>query len=67
MADVKPNYTLETQGLELELAQLNINVLSQRYRIAQLNDEQSRIEKNIEATQAAIAALETKISQLKVK
>lgn len=67
MADVKPNYTLETQGLELELAQLNINVLSQRYRIAQLNDEQSRIEKNIEATQAAISGLETKISQLKVK
>ena len=65
MADVTPNYSLEKQGLQLELAQLNINVLSQRYRIAQLDDEQSRIATNIEATQSAIAALETKIEQLK--
>lgn len=65
MADVQPNYTLEIQGLELELAQLNINVLSQRYRIAQLGDEQSRIETNINATQTAITALEIKIDQLK--
>lgn len=65
MADLKPNYTLEVQGLELELAQLNINVLSQRYRIAQLGDEQSRIETNIASTQTAIAALEIKIAQLK--
>lgn len=67
MADVTPNYSLEKQGLQLELAQLNINVLSQRYRIAQLDDEQSRIATNIEATQAAIAALETKIEQFKAK
>lgn len=67
MADVIPNYTLEAQGLELELAQLNMNVLSQKYRIAQLGDEKSRIETNIEATQTAIAALETKIELLKVK
>lgn len=67
MADVTPNYSLEKQGLQLELAQLNINVLSQRYRIAQLDDEQSRIATNIEATQAEIAALEAKIEQFKAK
>ena len=67
MADVTPNYSLEKQGLQLELAQLNINILSQQYRIAQLQDEQQRIGVNIEATHTAVAALELKITQLKDK
>lgn len=67
MADVTPNYSLEKQGLQLELAQLNINILSQQYRIAQLQDEQQRIGVNIEATHTAVAALELKITELKDK
>lgn len=65
MADVKPNYSIEVQGLELELSQLNHNIKSQEYRIAQMLDEASRIETNIEATRVAIAALTEKIQTLK--
>ena len=65
MADVKPNYSLEIQGLELEQAQLELNIKSQRYRIAQTQDEVRRIEINITATQTAIDALAGKITQLK--
>ena len=65
MADVTPNYSLEVQGLELEKAQLELNIKSQRYRIAQTQDEVLRIETNIAATQSAIAALVEKIKPLK--
>lgn len=65
MADVTPNYSLETQGLLLEKAQLELNVQSQLYRIAQTQDEVTRITVNIEVTRTAIAALDTKIKSLK--
>ena len=65
MADVTPNYSLELQGLDLEKSQLELNIKSQQYRIAQTLDEVSRINVNIEATQNAIAALADKIKTLK--
>lgn len=65
MADVKPNYSLEVQGLELEKAQLELNIKSQQYRIAQTLDEVARINTNIEATHTAITALADKITNLK--
>lgn len=65
MADVTPNYSLEIQGLELEMAQLNLNVQSQQYRIAQTRDEVARITTNIEATKVAIATIAAKILGLK--
>ena len=65
MADVTPNYTLEIQGLELEQSQLNLNVLSQQYRIAQMADESRRISENITATKTALLALADKINTLK--
>ena len=65
MSDVTPNYSLEVQGLELERAQLELNVKSQQYRISQTQDEVRRIEVNIAATQTAIAALAEKIQSLK--
>jgi len=65
MADVTPNYSLEVQGLELEKAQLSLNVKSQQYRIAQSQDEILRINANIAATRTAIAALDSKITALK--
>ena len=65
MADVTPNYTLEIQGLELEQSQLNLNVLSQQYRIAQIADESRRISENITATKTALLALADKINTLK--
>lgn len=65
MADVTPNYSIELQGLELELSQLTHNIKSQEYRIAQMLDEASRIEVNIAATRVAIAALVDKIQTLK--
>lgn len=65
MADVTPNYSIEIQGMELELSQLNHNIKSQEYRIAQMLDEASRIETNIAATRVAIAALTDKIKTLK--
>ena len=64
MADVTPNYTLEVQGLLLEKAQLELNIQSQTYRIAQTRDEVTRIETNIAATKVAIIALQDKISSL---
>lgn len=64
MADVIPNYSLEVQGLELERAQLKLNAQSQLYRIAQMQDEERRIEGNIEATKAAIDLLTDKINSL---
>ena len=67
MPDVTPNYSLEVQGLGLELSQLQLNVQSQTYRIAQTQDEARRIGLNITATEAAIAALQEKIQQLKDK
>ena len=65
MPDVTANYSLEIQGLELESAQLQLNIKSQTYRIAQTQDEARRIGANIEATQAAIALLDEKIQSLK--
>lgn len=65
MADVTPNYSLEIQRLELEKSQLELNVRSQQYRIAETQDEVRRININIVATQTAVAALEEKIQQLK--
>ena len=65
MADVTPNYSLEIQGLELELGQLTLNVQSQLYRIAQTQDEARRIGVNIEATKEAITLLNQKIHSLK--
>lgn len=64
MADVLPNYSLEIQGLELEKAQLELNIQSQLYRIAQALDEVERINTNITATRTAVAALDTKIKAL---
>lgn len=65
MADVVPNYNLEIMGLELERDQLILNMKSQRYRIAQANDEVARINANIAATETAVTALETKLKSLK--
>ena len=67
MADVVPNYSLEIQILEVDLSQLNHSTLSQRLRIAQLQDEISRINANVEATKPAISAVQLKIKQLKDK
>ena len=50
---------------DLEKSQLELNIKSQQYRIAQTLDEVSRINVNIEATQNAIAALADKIKTLK--
>ena len=65
MADVTPNYSLEIQCLELEQSQLQLNVQSQKYRIAQLQDESTRITDNIEATKVALVTLGDKIKSLK--
>lgn len=65
MADVTPNYSLEIQCLELEQAQLQLNIQSQKFRIAQLQDEASRIGANIEATKLALVDLGAKITSLK--
>lgn len=65
MADVTPNYSLEIQGLQLEYAQLTLNIQSQGYRIAQSQDEISRIETNIEATKTALSTLADRIAGLK--
>ena len=65
MADVTPNYSLEIQCLELEQSQLQLNVQSQKYRIAQLQDESTRIMDNIEATKVALVTLGDKIKSLK--
>lgn len=65
MADVTPNYSLEIQGMELERAQLLLNIQSQTYRIAQSEDEIRRIRLNIEATKVSIDALDQKLQSLK--
>ena len=65
MADVTPNYSLEIQCMELERAQLQLNIQSQLYRIAQMQDESTRITANIEATKVALLALDQKINSLK--
>ena len=65
MADVTPNYSLEIQCMELERAQLQLNIQSQEYRIAQMQDESNRITTNIEATKVALLALDDKIKSLK--
>ena len=65
MADLKPNYSLELQGLMLEKSQLELNMQAQQYRIAQTQDEVSRIETNIEATRVSVALLENKINNIK--
>ena len=65
MADVTPNYSLEIQGLLLEKSQLELNIQSQQYRIAQTLDEVKRINVNIEATKTAIDLLADKITTLK--
>lgn len=51
--------------MELEKSQLELNVKSQQYRIAQMDDEVKRIKTNIAATHNAIDALADKINALK--
>lgn len=65
MSDVTPNYSLEIQGLDLEKAQLELNIKSQQYRIAQMNDEIGRITTNITATGTAIDAISENLLKLK--
>ena len=65
MADVIPNYSLEIQCLELEQSQLLLNIQSQKYRIAQLQDESQRINANIDATKVSLTALGEKLATLK--
>lgn len=65
MADVTPNYSLELQGLELEKSQLQLNVQSQLYRVAQTEDEIRRIMVNVDATKSAISGLDDKINTIK--
>lgn len=65
MADVIPNYSLTIQGLQLEYAQLTLNIQAQGFRIAQSQDEISKIETNIEATKLALVTLADRISGLK--
>ena len=65
MSDVLPNYELESQRLDLEREQLKLNIKSQTYRIAQIEDEKRRLEENITATEKAIADLDKQISKLK--
>ena len=65
MADVTPNYSLELQCLMLEKAQLELNMQAQQYRIAQTQDEVTRIEANIEATRSSVDSLTIKIDNLK--
>lgn len=67
MADVTPNYSLERQRLELERAQLALNVQSQSFRIAQTHDEIERIKTNIAATEKAMAELDKTISAIPSK
>ena len=67
MSDVTTNYDLEKQGMELESFQLQLNVKSQQYRIAQLHDEERRIEENITATNKALAELDKKINSINNK
>ena len=65
MADVIPNYGLEIEGLELEHAQLTLNMQSQKYRISQMRDEETRIQTNIDATKTSLSALKSRIDKLK--
>ena len=65
MSDVTPNYSLEIQGLELEKAQLELNMKSQQYRIAQMNDEIGRIMANITATGVSVNAISENLFKLK--
>lgn len=67
MADVTPNYSLEVQGLELERSQLDLNIKSQTYRVAQAQDEIRRINLNISATLIAIESLDEKINSMKAR
>lgn len=64
MADVIPNYNLELMALELEKSQLELNVRSQQYRIAQTADEVKRIQTNIDATRIALTSLDERITAL---
>lgn len=61
MADVTPNYDLERMTLELERAQLALNVQAQMLRIAQSEDDIRRMRQNIEATKASIVQLDSKL------
>lgn len=65
MGDVVPNYSLAVQGLQLEYAQLTLNIQAQTFRIAQSQDEIMKIETNIEATKAALVTLADRIDGLK--
>ena len=67
MADVTANRKLEAQGLALEMSQLQLNVQSQQYRIAQAQDEATRINANIIATQVSIEALAERINALQAE
>lgn len=56
---------LQIDASQLEKAQLELNIKSQQYRIAQTKDEMARITVNIDATHLAVDILAKKILTLK--
>lgn len=66
MSDVTPNYQLEAEGIRVEIAQLELNIKSQNFRIMQLDDEKRRIDENKEATRVKIAELNKQLKELQV-
>lgn len=58
MPDLMPDYDLERAKLELDISQHKLNIQASQYRKLQLASEMKRIDENIEAANAAIAALE---------
>jgi septal ring factor EnvC (AmiA/AmiB activator) len=65
VADLAPNTQLQRMQMEIERDALALNIKKAHLKLAQLDDERSRIEHNIEATEKSIAEIDKSLDDTK--
>lgn len=62
MSDIKINLDLRQRQIKLRIMELELNMERMSVRKAELDDEKSKIDTNIEATQKAINDLQKELN-----
>ena len=63
MADIKTNLDLRKRQMNLKVMELQLNLSRMEVRKMELDDEKSKIDTNMEATQKALDDLQAEINK----
>lgn len=64
MADVMPNYNVESQRLRSQIAALKANIERQKLEIMEMQDRERTTLENIEATKKSVAECRIQLKEL---